>query len=109
MSAVSVASVASVCSVATLPASSLAVNESKRGSAGLEGFPQALATLHALVRASGMSQAQVAKRAEIDPATLSLFLAGRRKLSVEAAVRLCRALGVDTRAVWPAPMAGVSA
>lgn len=52
-------------------------------------------TITAALRASGLSQRQVALRAKVCPATLCAYLRGRREITTETLGRLLAALGMD--------------
>ncbi len=50
--------------------------------------------LRAAIRQSGLSQGEVARRAEIDPGQVSRFLHGTRSLTLATAEKVAAALGL---------------
>lgn len=51
--------------------------------------------LRQMIRDSGLSQAEICRRAEVDAAAVSRFMNGERGLSLETLERLAMVLGFD--------------
>jgi len=70
---------------------------------------QVAANLRAAVKASGLTQQQVAERADMDPTALSKALSGKRRVSSLELALICTATGSDVLAILGAdPLHGPS-
>lgn len=68
--------------------------------------PGLIARLKAAIRDCGLSLNQLGKMADVDNGRLSRFMTGQRDISLEAAEKVMKALGLDVVAVGspPAPV-----
>lgn len=58
---------------------------------------KAVSIIEEVLRRSGLSQAELARRAGIQRSVLNAYLRGHRKPGADALVRLCRAAGFELR------------